>query len=73
MVRALNPNPAFQVNLDLDTDPEPKRIHGFDDQKLKKKIQQKIVFLIFFIKNYNLLASKKEEKPSVLQREHQAL
>jgi hypothetical protein len=40
-----DPDPPFQVNpntdLDSDTDPDPSRIQGFDDQKLKKKIQQK--------------------------------
>jgi hypothetical protein len=37
---SLNPDtdPAFQVNLD------PIQIQGFDDQKLKKKIQQTIFF-----------------------------
>jgi hypothetical protein len=35
---------AFQVN----TDPDPIRIQGFDDQKLKKKIQLKIFLLLFF-------------------------
>ncbi len=37
--------------------PNPIRIQGFDDQKLKKKIKQKF-FEIFFIKNCNLLMSK---------------
>jgi hypothetical protein len=32
-VRAVDPDPAFQVN------PDPIRIQGFDDQKRKKKIQ----------------------------------
>jgi hypothetical protein len=27
---------SFQVNPDPDTDPDPIRIQGFDDQKLKK-------------------------------------
>jgi hypothetical protein len=36
-------DPAFQVNPD--TDPDPIRIQGFDDQKLKKKkIQMKNFF-----------------------------
>jgi hypothetical protein len=41
--RAVDPesDPAFQVNPDPDTD--PIRIQVFDDQKLKKKIQQKFV------------------------------
>jgi hypothetical protein len=37
------PDPAFQVNPDPDTDPNPIRIQGFDDQKFKKKIQLKIL------------------------------
>jgi hypothetical protein len=31
----MDPDPAFQLNPDPDTD--PIRIQGFDDQKLKKK------------------------------------
>ncbi len=42
---SFNPDPAFQVNRD--TDPDPIRIQGFNDKKLKKKIQLKI-FCIFF-------------------------
>jgi hypothetical protein len=39
----MDPDPAFQLNPDPDTD--PIRIQGFDDQKLKKKkIQMKIFF-----------------------------
>jgi hypothetical protein len=36
---SLNPDPdlAFQINQD----PDPIQIQGFDDQKLTKKIQQK--------------------------------
>jgi hypothetical protein len=41
-------DPAFQVNPDPDTDPDTIRIHGFDDQKLKKKIQLKFFLLSFF-------------------------
>ncbi len=43
---SLNPDqePALQVN----TDPDPIRIQGFDDQKLRKKIQLKIFFNLFF-------------------------
>ncbi len=37
-----DPDPAFQVNPDPDTD--PIRIKGFDDQKLKKKIQMENLF-----------------------------
>ncbi len=40
-------DPAFQVNRDPDTDPDTIRIHGFDDQKLKKKIQLKFFFIFF--------------------------
>jgi hypothetical protein len=37
-----DPDPAFQVNPDTaDTYPDPIWIQGFDDQKLKKKIQLK--------------------------------
>jgi hypothetical protein len=36
---SLNPDPAFQVNLD------PIRIQGFDVQKLKKKIQQEVFYI----------------------------
>ncbi len=35
-----DPDPAFQVN----PDPDLIRIQGFDDRKLKKKIQMKIFF-----------------------------
>jgi hypothetical protein len=36
-------DPAFQVN----PDPDPNRIQGFDDQKIKKKIQSEF-FISFF-------------------------
>jgi hypothetical protein len=49
-----DPDPAFQVN----PDPDPIQIQGFDDQKLKKKIQQKIFLYLFLIENCNLLMSK---------------
>jgi hypothetical protein len=46
----IEPGPAFQVNPDPNTDPDPIWIKGFDDQKVKKKkIQLKLVFL-FLIK-----------------------
>jgi hypothetical protein len=64
-------NPAFQVNLK--PDPDPTRIKGFNDQKLKKKIQLKLFFLLFLIKNCNLRMSKLQEKPAALKREHLAL
>ncbi len=32
-----DPDPALQVNTDPDMDPDPIRIQGFDDQKLKEK------------------------------------
>jgi hypothetical protein len=41
----VDPDPAFQVNPDLDKDP------GFDDQTLKRKIQLK---RIIFFKNQKL-------------------
>jgi hypothetical protein len=43
----LIPDPAFQVNPDLDP--------GFDDQKMKKKIQLQKEFF-FFIKNCNFFS-----------------
>ncbi len=45
----IEPDPAFQVNPDPNTDPDPIWIQGFDDQKVKKKNQLKLVFL-FLIK-----------------------
>ncbi len=46
----MDPDPAFQVNPDPDTNP------GFDGQKLKKKkIQLEFFFSPFFIKNCNFL------------------
>ncbi len=50
----LDPDPAFQVYPDLD----PSRIQGFDDQNWRKKIQQKIFYISFLIKNHKLLVSK---------------
>jgi hypothetical protein len=35
--RAVDPDPAFQVNPDMD--PDLMRIQDFDDQKPKKKLQ----------------------------------
>jgi hypothetical protein len=35
-------------------DPDPIRIQGFNDQKLKKKLQLKIFVYLFLIKNCNL-------------------
>jgi hypothetical protein len=64
---SLNPDPAFQFNPDPDTDPDPIWSQGFEDQKLKKKIQQNF---FLFIKNGNLLTSKLREKPSALKRQH---
>jgi hypothetical protein len=39
-----DPDAAYQVN----PDPDPIQIQGFDDQKLKKKMEPKI-FLFFFL------------------------
>jgi hypothetical protein len=39
--RAVDPDPAFQV------DPDPIRILGFDDQKLKKKNTTENFFIFF--------------------------
>jgi hypothetical protein len=61
-----DPDPAFQV--DPDTDPDPIRIQGFDDQKVKKKNTAEIVLYLFSIKNCNLLMSKQQEKPSALEK-----
>jgi hypothetical protein len=44
------PDPAFQVN----TDPDPIWMQGFDDQKVKKKNTAEICFS-FFDQNYTLL------------------
>jgi hypothetical protein len=41
-----DPNPAFQVNPEPETDPDSIRIQGFD-QKLKKKITDENFFLLF--------------------------
>jgi hypothetical protein len=41
---SLNPDPAFQVNPDPDTDPDL----GFDDQNLKKKITAEFFFKYLF-------------------------
>jgi hypothetical protein len=64
-------DPAFQV--DPDTDPDPIRIQGFDDQKVKKKNTAEIFLYLFSIKNCNLLMSKQQEKPPALKREHPGL
>ncbi len=40
----MDPDPAFQVN----PDPDPIRIQGFDDQKLKKENTAETFFYIFF-------------------------
>ncbi len=62
----MDSDPAFLVN------PDPILIRGFDDLKLKKKIQQKIL-LNLFLKKLQLLISKLQEEPSTLKREHPAL
>jgi hypothetical protein len=43
-----------EANKDPDPDPDPIRIQGFNDQKLKKKLQLKIFKNFFLIKNFNL-------------------
>jgi hypothetical protein len=46
----LDPDPAFPVNPDPDTEPDPNRrirIQGFDDRKLKKKNTDLIKKLLF--------------------------
>jgi hypothetical protein len=62
------PDPAFQVN----PDPDPIRIQGFDDQKLKEKNTADF-FDLFLIKNCILLMSKLQEKAFSPQKEHLAL
>jgi hypothetical protein len=62
-----DPDPEFQVN------PDPIRTQGFDDQKMKKKNTVGIFLNLFLSKNYNLLMSKLQEKPSALKRAHPAL
>jgi hypothetical protein len=52
---------------------DPIRIQGFDDQKLKKKNTAEHFSSKFFIKNYSLLMSKLQEKPSALKKENPAL
>ncbi len=49
------------------------RIQGFDDQNLKVKIQLKNCLIFFLIKNFCLLMSKLQEKPSALKRDHPPL
>jgi hypothetical protein len=46
----------MEANTDPDTDPNPDpiRIQGFNDQKLKKKKQLKKKLNFFLIKNCNL-------------------
>jgi hypothetical protein len=54
--------------------PDPIRIQGFEDQKLKKRNKSENFLKSFFDKkNCNLLMSKLKEKPSALIREHPAL
>jgi hypothetical protein len=57
-----DPDPAFQVN------PDPIQLQGFEDQKLKEKIQLKFVFTFILINNCNLLMSKLREKPTALEK-----
>jgi hypothetical protein len=62
-----DPDPAFLVNPDLntDTDPDLIRIQGFDDQKLKKKYSRNF-FISFFDQKIGIyLMSKLQEKASL--------
>ncbi len=43
-----DPGPAFQVIPDSDTDPDPTRIQGFDNQKLRGKNTTEHFFKILF-------------------------
>jgi hypothetical protein len=63
----------------LDLYPDPIRIQGFNDQKLKKNTAEKKVNF-FWIKNYNLpiprpplRTPKLQKKPSALKRGHPTL
>jgi hypothetical protein len=40
-----DPDPAFR--LETNPDPDPIRVQGFNDQKLRKKIQLKKIFFVF--------------------------
>jgi hypothetical protein len=51
----VDPDPAFQLNPDPDTDQDPVRIQGFDDQKLKKNTADFLYTVSFLIKNCHLL------------------
>jgi hypothetical protein len=55
------PDPAFQVNPDPKTDPDPIWIQGFDDQKVKKKNTAEISFS-FFDQNYTLIIPRPPHK-----------
>ncbi len=59
----MDPDPAFQVNQDpgYGTDPDPIRIQDFDDQKLKKKMQQKF-FRSFFDQKLQFCYVQLQEK-----------
>jgi hypothetical protein len=56
-------DPSFQVN----PDPDPVQIQGCNDQKMKKKKYSRKFFISFLTKNFNLLWSKLQEKPSALK------
>ncbi len=62
-----DPDPAFQVNPD--TDPDPICIQGFDDNKLKKKIQMKS----FFDKKFQFTYVQATVEAFSPHREHPAL
>jgi hypothetical protein len=62
----VDPDTAFQVN------PDPIRIQGFDDQKLKKINTAGFFIYIFLIKNGKLPMSKLQEKLLALKRENPA-
>ncbi len=72
----MDPDPAFQVNLD----PDQIRIQGFDDQKLKKKNTAENFVKSFFDQKLQFtypLASimdiQAAGEASALQKEHPAL
>jgi hypothetical protein len=44
----------MEANTDPDTDPDPIRIQGFNDQKLKKNNSWQKKLNFFLIKNCNL-------------------
>jgi hypothetical protein len=60
-----DPDPVFQLN------PDPIRIQGFYDQKLKKKDNRKLVFIFFRSKIATLCPSyRRSRQPSKENIQH---